>query len=338
MSWKEHERLTKELGIETASMEDVRRAGIFGTSFVRRGPISARLVIEDPEERVTGDSVGPRRGTSPRPERGEDPEDCPFAECDAAFGIGNIVELTPSTLSEILDRRFGDKWYLDGIGHLLFDRTHYSERELDEGPHGLVTEAPSSNGPARRRIDRRGPVCIRRRRNGGIVISRRGQASEPVTSGGRRDGIMRIYRANPRRGEAAVSEEDCICLATRPFTRWLVEGDAAEQLEEALCSTDKIVEFGVFGPGASLMHATWLIGRARGRGAALWPTDENALCAKPAAGTTIDVRDTCIADEIRRELVELNRDYGIEVPRRFHGDLDPASAWELLRDKKKRPR
>lgn len=332
MSWKEHEQLVKELGIEMASIEDLRRAGVFGTSFVRRGPISARIVIEDTGDGMTGDSVGPR------PERGEDPEHCPFAECDAAFGIGNIVELTPSTLSEILDRRFGDNWYLDGIGHLLFDRRRYSERELDEGSHGLVTEAPFSNGPIRRRIDRRGPVCIRRRRNGSIVISRRGHASEPVASCGRREGIMRIHRANPCRGQSAVSTEDCICLATRPFTRWLVEGEAAEQLEEALRRTDQIVEFGVWGPRASLMHATWLIGRARGRGAALWPTDENALCARPAAGTTIDARDTCIADEIRRELVDLNRNYGIEVPGRFHGDLDPASAWELLRDRKKRAR
>jgi hypothetical protein len=187
-------------------------------------------------------------------------------------------------------------------------------------------------------VDRSGPVSIRRRRNGSIVISRRGHASEPIQSEGRLDGIMRIHRVNPRRDEAEVFDEDCICLTKKPFTRWLVEDEAAERLEEALRRTDEIIEFGVWGSRGLPMHATWLIGRARGRGAALWPTAENMLSARPATGGTIDVGDCCVADEIRRELVRINRTYGIEVPGRYHGDLDPASAWELLREAKKRGR
>jgi hypothetical protein len=344
MSWKEHDRLVKKFGIERASTEDLRRAGVFGTTFVRGGPLSVRLVHEHAAEGLrheddddgSGGSAARRRRNTPRPERGEDPETCPFTETDAMFGQGNVVEVTHAVLSDLLDGRYGDRRYLDGIAHLLDDRRRYSDRELNEGPRGLITRAAVSRAPSHRVIDRSGPVSIRRRSNGSIVISRRGHASEPIQSEGRLDGTMRIHRVNPRRDEAEVFDEDCICLTKKPFTRWLVEGEAAERLEEALRRTDEIIELGVWGARATLMNATWLIGRARGRGAALWPTAENMLSARPATGSTIDAGDCCVADEIRRELVRINRDYGIEVPGRYHGDLDPASAWELLREARRR--
>lgn len=327
MTWKQIDKMLKKLGIPRASKEEVRRAGVFGTTFVGGPRIGLRVVLED---RDPEDDPSARRDRSIAwPERGEDPKQCPFSPNLDPYGVGQMLEVPPSVMHDLLERRFGCNDYRDGLVHLMCDRDEYDEDELNEGRFGLVTESPLSQGVPYRRIDRRGAVSIRRRWNGSIVISRRGYASDPIVPLRGVTGAMLVHRAGR---EGAIEFEDaCSCLATAPFTRWLVEDEAAERLEEALRRTDELIEFGVPTRHGVLHRSTWLIGRARGRGAALWPTAENALCTLPSRGAqSIDMRDAGIADEVRQELVEINRDYGTAVPGRFHGDLDPASAWELL--------
>lgn len=322
MSWKEHDRLVRELGIKELTPDRLLRLGVFGTTLIPGGFGGAA-----------------RRGKAddrtPPAERGEDPETCPFTTTHSEFGEGNLVVIPPSLLGDLLARRFGRDSKLDDIAHLLYDRRNYTADELNEGRFGLVTTPPFSQGVPHPTASRTSPVSIRRVRKGRIVISQREHASDPIKASAGTSGCMRIHRANPMRDRTDLFERDCTCLATVPFTRWMVEGSDAARFEEALRCTDELVEFGVYGSGSKLLHSTWLIGHARGRGAALWPTAQNATSTRPADGTSICVGDEGIADEIRRELVQLNEDYGVPVPGKHHGDLDAVSAWHMLL---KRPR
>lgn len=328
MSWKEAERICRELGIEMMKPDDPMLKSIFGSHFVpgRLGGVG------------TGGAGTGREDAdaTPHATRGEDPQDCPFNTMHSEFGEGSMVVIPSELFDDLLARRFGDDAYLEGITHLLYDRDNYDEDELQEGRWGLATTPPFSNGVPYPTADRRSPVSIRRKSKRRIVISQRRHASDPIDSRAGTLGCMRIHRGDPMRDHAHVFEMDCTCLATAPFTRWLIEGDAAERLEVALRRTDELVEFGVYGTGSALRHSTWLIGRARGRGAALWPTPENACSQTEDYCTSIHVGDPGIGDEVRRELVGLNELHGVPVPGKFHGDLDAASAWHMLLNRTRR--
>lgn len=333
MSWKDHERLVRELGIPIASPEDVRAAGIYGTTFFPSGIRIVFTTDDDDDEKSVKERVREMRARIAQlPERGEECARCPFVEDDECFGYGNQVKITTSTLDHLLARRFDKDPYLDGIAHLLYDRRHYKPEELDAGIHGLVTNPPFSNRSSLPRLKRVGPVSIRRRWNGSIVISRRGHAGQPIDAARGDHGVMRVHCGDPRPDQDEVMEFDCTCLATDPFPRWLIEKErAVEMFETALRRTDEIVELGVRGESSGLTHVTWLMGAARGQARALWPTNPPAVTQRVCKGITINMLDTCVAEEVRRELRRINREFGIDVPGRHHGDLDPASAWELLR-------
>jgi hypothetical protein len=332
MSWEETDKLARKLGFKRLDPNSPLLRQIYGTTFI---PGGFRVQVVDPaEEDASRRAHGSASRTKvPRAERGPEPKVCPFTTMHPEFGQGTVVLVPPSLRDDLLARRFGSNWYLDGIVHLLWDREHSSEDELNEGSHGLATNAPFSQGAEHSSVRRTAPVSIRRERRGRVVISQRSHASDPVNLDGGVCASMNIHRADPMHDEPEIIEESCICLATAPFTRWLVEGEAAERLEEALRRTDEIIEFGVPKRRSGLWHSTWLIGRPRGRGAALWPTAENARSTGPANGISVCVGDTCVADEIRSEFVRLNKTFGIPVPGKHHGDLDAASAWELLRKK-----
>lgn len=272
MSWEEHERLVRELGIPAADRNSPALRGIFGTTFLPgRFHIS---ISTEPEPSFTEERRAMRTRVAQLAERGE---------------------------------------------------------ELSEGPYGLDTDPPFENGTPLPRITRHGPVSIRRRWNGSMVISRRGFASQPVDAARGKHAVMRVHRGNPRSGHDEVDEADCVCLTTEPFPRWLVEDEAAEMLEMALRHTNEIIEFGMWGASGALTHVTWLRGCAGGRGRALWPTNSPARATHVCSGISINMMSAGVAEEVRRELVEINQVFGLDVPRRHHGDLDPASAWELLR-------
>ena len=272
MSWEEHDRLVRELGIPAADRNSPALRGIFGTTFLPgRFHIS---ISTEPEPSFTEERRAMRARVAQLAERGE---------------------------------------------------------ELNECPYGLDTDPPFENGTPLPRITRHGPVSIRRRWNGSMVISRRGFASQPVDAARGKHAVMRVHRGNPRSGHDEVDEADCVCLTTEPFPRWLVEDEAAEMLEMALRHTNEIIEFGMWGASGALTHVTWLRGCAGGRGRALWPTNSPARATHVCSGISINMMSAGVAEEVRRELVEINQVFGLDVPRRHHGDLDPASAWELLR-------
>lgn len=272
MSWEEHERLVRELGIPAADRNSPALRGIFGTTFLPgRFHIS---ISTEPEPSFTEERRAMRARVAQLAERGE---------------------------------------------------------ELSEGPYGLDTDPPFENGTPLPRITRHGPVSIRRRWNGSMVISRRGFASQPVDAARGKHAVMRVHRGNPRSGHDEVDEADCVCLTTEPFPRWLVEDEAAEMLEMALRHTNEIIEFRMWGASGALTHVTWLRGCAGGQGRALWPTNSPARATHVCSGISINMMSAGVAEEVRRELVEINQVFGLDVPRRHHGDLDPASAWELLR-------
>lgn len=272
MSWEEHERLVRELGIPAADRNSPALRGIFGTTFLPgRFHIS---ISTEPEPSFTEERRAMRTRVAQLAERGE---------------------------------------------------------ELSEGPYGLDTDPPFENGTPLPRITRHGPVSIRRRWNGSMVISRRGFASQPVDAARGKHAVMRVHRGNPRSGHDEVDEADCVCLTTEPFPRWLVEDEAAEMLEMALRHTNEIIEFRMWGASGALTHVTWLRGCAGGQGRALWPTNSPARATHVCSGISINMMSAGVAEEVRRELVEINQVFGLDVPRRHHGDLDPASAWELLR-------
>lgn len=272
MSWEEHDRLVRELGIPAADRNSPALRGIFGTTFLPgRFHIS---ISTEPEPSFTEERRAMRARVAQLAERGE---------------------------------------------------------ELSEGPYGLDTDPPFENGTPLPRITRHGPVSIRRRWNGSMVISRRGFASQPVDAARGKHAVMRVHRGNPRSGHDEVDEADCVCLTTEPFPRWLVEDEAAEMLEMALRHTNEIIEFRMWGASGALTHVTWLRGCAGGQGRALWPTNSPARATHVCSGISINMMSAGVAEEVRRELVEINQVFGLDVPRRHHGDLDPASAWELLR-------
>lgn len=323
MSWKEGDKIAKRLGIETLSPDDPMLRSIFGTYLV-------------PGRFGAGATGSEDADSTPPTKRGEDPDACPFNTMHSEFGDGSTVVIPPSLFDDLLARRFGRDAYLEDITHLLYDRDNYDEEELQEGRYGLATTPPFSDGVPHPTVDRTSPVSIRREKKRRIVISQRSHASDPIDPHAGTTGCMRIHRGNPMRDNADVFEFDCTCLATAPFTRWLIDGDAAKRLEVALRRTDELVEFGVSGTGSALRHSTWLIGRARGRGAALWPTPQNAYSTTPAHGMKICVGDEGIGDEVRRELVSLNELHGVPVPGKYHGDLDAASAWHMLLNRTRR--
>jgi len=334
MSWKEHDRLVRELGIPIASPEEVRAAGIYGTTFLRGGlriSLSTADVDDDDEKPVKERVRAMRARIAQLAERGEELRECPFVSDDTMFGEGTEVIVAVSTLDDLLGRRFGGNSSFDGIAHLLDDRMHYTPDELDEGQYGLETDPGFFQGSPLPCLERKGPVSIRRRWNGSIVISRRGHAGQPIDAARGKHAVMRVHRGNPRSGHDEVHELDCICLTTDPFPRWLVEDEAAEMLEMALRNTYEIIEFGMWGGSGGLTHATWLMGLARGQARALWPTNLPALATHVCSGFAINMMDAGIAGEVRRELVWINQVFGLDVPGRHHGDVGPASAWELLR-------
>lgn len=341
MSWKEHDRLVRELGIPIASPEEVRAAGIYGTTFLRSGlriSLSTADVDDDEEKPVKERVRAMRARIAQLAERGEELSECPFVSDDTLFGDGTQVEIADGTLDNLLARRYGGHVgckAFDGIAHLLHDRLYYRDDELNEGPYGLDTDPPFENGTPLPPLKRIGPVSIRRRWNGSIVISRRGHAGQPINAARGKHAVMRVHRGNPRSGHDEVHELDCICLTTDPFPRWLVEDEAAEMLEMALRNTYEVIEFGMWGGSGGLTRATWLMGSARGQARALWPTNPPALATHVCSGFAINMMDAGIADEVRRELVWINQVFGLDVPGRHHGDLGPASAWELLRAAKK---
>ena len=272
MSWEEHDRLVRELGIPAADRNSPALRGIFGTTFLPgRFHIS---ISTEPEPSFTEERRAMRARVAQLAERGE---------------------------------------------------------ELNEGPYGLDTDPPFENGTPLPRVTRHGPVSIRRRWNGSMVISRRGFASQPVDAARGKHAVMRVHRGNPRSGHDEVDEADCVCLTTEPFPRWLVEDEAAEMLEMALRHTNEIIECRMWGASGALTHVTWLRGCAGGQGRALWPTNSPARATHVCSGISINMMSAGVAEEVRRELVEINQVFGLDVPRRHHGDLDPASAWELLR-------
>ena len=334
----ETERICKRLGIKMMKPDDPRMQSLFGSYFVpgRLGGLVTGGVGMDGVDTDGVDTSGEVADSTPPAKRGEDPEVCPFNTMHAEFGEGSWVVIPPSLLEDLLEQRFGGHPYLAGITHLLWDRDNYDEDELDEGFHGLVTTPPFSNGVRRKTVRRTSPVSIRREGKFRIVISQRNHASDPMDSHAGTDGCMRIHRGDPRWDDADLFEEHCTCIATEPYTRWLVEGDSAKRLEVALRRTDELVEFGVYtkfgvyGKRSALRHSTWLIGRARGGGAALWPTAQNSSSTIPTGCKSIFVGDTCVGHEVRRELVRLNELHGIPVPGKYHGDLDAVSAWHIL--------
>ena len=338
MSWEESEKHLRELGVEIMSPEEVRAAGIYGTMFLRSGlriSLSTADVDDDDEKPVKERVRAMRARIAQLAERGEELRECPFVSDDTMFGEGTQVNVAGSTLHDLLGRRFGGNSSFDGIAHLLDDRMHYRPDELDEGRYGLETDPGFFHGSPLPRLKRIGPVSIRRRWNGSIVISRRGHAGQPINAARGKHAVMRVHRGNPRSGHDEVDEADCVCLATEPFPRWLVEDEAAEMLEMALRNTYEIIEFGMWGGSGGLTRATWLMGSARGRARALWPTNPPALATHVCSGVAINMMDAGIADEVRRELVWINQVFGLDVPGRHHGDVGPASAWELLRAAKK---
>lgn len=339
MSWKESERHLRKLGIPTASPETVRAAGIYGTTFLRSGlriSLSTADVDDDDEKPVKERVRAMRARIAQLPDRGEECGECPFVSDDSLFGEGTQVNVAGSTLDDLLGRRFGGHSSFDGIAHLLDDRMHYTPDELDEGPYGLETDPGFFHGSRLPRLKRIGPVSIRRRWNGSIVISRRGHAGQPIDAARGKHAVMRVHRGNPRSGHDEVLEFDCKCLTTDPFPRWLIEEEeAVEMFETALRRNNEIVELGTWGGSSGLTHATWLMGSVRGRARALWPTNPPALANHVCTGIQINMLDACIADEVRSELAWINRVFGLDVPGRHHGDLGPASAWELLREAKK---
>jgi hypothetical protein len=332
MSWEEHDRLVRELGIPAADRNSPALRGFFGTTFLPgRFHIS---ISTEPEPSITEERRAMRARVAQLAERGEELSECPFVSDDGLFGEGTQVEIAGSTLENLLARRYGGHVGFegfDGVAHLLHDRRYYSADELNEGPYGLDTDPPFENGTPLPRITRHGPVSIRRRWNGSMVFSRRGFASQPVDAARGKHAVMRVHRGNPRSGHDEVDEADCVCLTTEPLPRWLVEDEAAEMLEMALRHTNEIIEFGMWGASGALTHVTWLRGCAGGRGRALWPTNSPARATHVCSGISINMMDAGVAEEVRRELVEINQVFGLDVPRRHHGDLDPASAWELLR-------